>query len=183
MKIIQLHIAGVLIQLNFHPTEGVFFYNKLITDIQSTYKLFIVEKLQKPDYYIDFYQYHNREIFSQRKGKTTKFFVDFSKIVSKKRVVSYYKIGLVQFQFIISNILQKYLEKNGGFMLHASGIIYNSKVLLFTGKPGSGKSTAMTLLSSKYSPIADDSIIVGKSNEQYICYQTPFKQMIGLKKN
>lgn len=174
LKIMYLHIAGVNIKINFHPTEGTFFYNKLTNDISDRYKPFLTKTGKKVDYFIDFYQYHNREIFSKRLGKSYKFFVDFCKIVGKRRVISYYKISLIQFQFIVSNILQKHLSENKGFILHASGNILHKQALLFSGRPGSGKSTIMNLLKDIFEPLADDSIIIKKTGTSFSCYQTPF---------
>jgi hypothetical protein len=174
MKKLYLDVADLRIQLNFYPAEGTFFCNKLIRDIKHTYKAFLSNIVRKTDYHIDFYQNHNRQIFSKKIGKMYNFFVDFCKVVNKKRIISYYKISLVQFQFILSNILQDYLATHEGFILHASGVYYGRKAFLFTGRPGSGKSTVMKLLSNIYFPLADDSVIIKKNTNTFYCYQTPF---------
>lgn len=174
MKTLHLSIAGAQIQITFHPAEALFFSNKLQGDILRHYRSFISKKSKKIDFYIDFYQTYSRELFIKKNGTANKFFVDFCKVVSKKRVVTYYKIGLVQFQFILSNILQMYLARNNGFILHASGVILKKKSMLFCGKPGDGKSTAMRLARSKYSPLADDSIIIKREKDSFLSHQTPF---------
>lgn len=174
MKILHLTIAGAHIRITFHPAEALFFSNKLIGDILKHYRSFISKKIHKADYHIDFYQTYSRELFIKKNGTANKFFVDFCKVVSRKRVITYYKIGLVQFQFILSNILQMYLAKNNGFILHASGVIIKRKSVLFCGKPGAGKSTAMRLARSKYAPLADDSIIIRRERDIFLSHQTPF---------
>lgn len=174
MKRLYLSIAGAQIQIAFHPAEALFFSKKLEGDIRKHYRSFITSKGGKIDYYIDFYETYVRELFIKKNGRANKFFVDFCKVISKNRVVTYYKIGLVQFQFILSNILQMYLAKNNGFILHASGVIINKKAMLFCGKPGDGKSTAMRLARTKYNPLADDSIIIKREGNIFLSHQTPF---------
>lgn len=174
MKRLYLSIAGAQIQVTFHPAEALFFSNKLEGEIRQHYRSFTTRKRGKIDYYIDFYQTYVRELFIKKNGRANKFFVDFCQIVGKNRVITYYKIGLVQFQFILSNILQMYLAKNNGFILHASGVIMNKKAILFCGKPGDGKSTAMRLARIKYNPLADDSIIIKREGNIFLSHQTPF---------
>lgn len=174
MKILHLSIAGARIQITFHPAEALFFSDKLEGEIRKHYRSFITKQDGKIDYFIDFHQTYMRELFIKKNGRANKFFVDFCKVVSKNRVVTYYKIGLVQFQFILSNILQMYLAKNNGFILHASGVIMKKKAVLFCGKPGDGKSTAMRLARSKYSALADDSIIIKREEDVFLSHQTPF---------
>ncbi|MBI3366152.1 hypothetical protein HY041_00800 [Candidatus Roizmanbacteria bacterium] len=174
MKTLFFTIAGVVIKLNFHPAEGKFFSEKLKSDIIQHYKPFIKKKNKgKVDYTVHFYQKNTREISTKKIGKAVVFLMDFCQVKGKKTILSDYKISLSQFQYILLNMLQKYFMEHNGFILHSSGNIYHKRAVLFLGKPGAGKSTAMGVLAERYISIADDSLIIKKEGKIFICYQTP----------
>lgn len=58
-----------------------------------------------------------------------------------------------------SDVLHK-----GGVYFHASSVSVSGKALLFLGHSTAGKSTISQLLSKRYSVIADDKVLVSKSN-------------------
>lgn len=63
--------------------------------------------------------------------------------------------------------------KRGGFMLHASSVVYNGKGYIFTGSSGSGKST-ISGLSPKTTLLSDELTAVLKKDGEYIVHGNPF---------
>ncbi len=71
-------------------------------------------------------------------------------------------------QILISRILS---DRNG-FYLHASGVVFQGKGLLFVGKSGAGKSTIVRLLKGKAKILCDDRIIVRKYSNEFKIHGT-----------
>lgn len=67
------------------------------------------------------------------------------------------------------------LNKNDGFILHASSIIYKKKGYVFMGKKGAGKSTVRKFLSS-FVCLGDDSALVRKVGNNFYLFGSPFYQ-------
>jgi len=63
--------------------------------------------------------------------------------------------------------------KSGGFLLHASSVIYKGKGYIFTGSSGSGKST-ISGVSPETTLLSDELTAVLKKNGEYIVHGNPF---------
>lgn len=76
---------------------------------------------------------------------------------------------------VIRTCFHHYLEKNNGFFLHASSGVVNNNAYLFTGKPDSGKSTALNNLDPDYI-VGEDAIAVKNlADNRSIVFSTPFR--------
>ena len=76
----------------------------------------------------------------------------------------------------IELLMVNYLARIGSIIVHACGIDYQGKGLLFVGESGAGKST-LTRIWNKENGVeilSDDRIIIRKINDQYWMYGTPW---------
>ena len=67
-------------------------------------------------------------------------------------------------------------------LVHASGVVMDGKAYVFAGPSGSGKST-IAWLSSGYSILNDEIVILGKKNGYFQAASTPFGQQLENRKN
>jgi hypothetical protein len=76
----------------------------------------------------------------------------------------------------IELLMVNYLARVGSIIVHASGIDYRGKGLLFVGESGAGKSTLTKIWNKKNGVeiLSDDRIIIRKRNDQYWMYGTPW---------
>jgi hypothetical protein len=76
--------------------------------------------------------------------------------------------------FLTQISLAYILANLGGFFLHSSGVVIDSKGILFVGQSGAGKSTIrnMTLLTEKIKPLSNDRNILRKFSGGYKVYGT-----------
>lgn len=175
IKRIYLNIAGFNIKLNFSSAEGSFFRNKLRQEITNLYVNFLSTQIpKKTDFIINIKEKKINEIVSKKINEKIKYFQYFYELRGEQEIYTSYQISIPQFQQLVRISLQKILSKKQGVILHSSGIIMKDKILLFVGKPGSGKSTIMTLLSKRFKAFSDDSIIVKKESKKFFVYNTPF---------
>ena len=76
-------------------------------------------------------------------------------------------------QFIIINLL----SRNNGFLLHASGVIWEGKGLCFVGPSGAGKSTLLNLFGkelSRESLLNDDRVALRRAEKSWRVFGTPW---------
>jgi hypothetical protein len=76
----------------------------------------------------------------------------------------------------IELLMVNYLARVGSIIVHACGIDYRGKGILFVGESGAGKST-LTKIWNKENGVeilSDDRIIIRKKNDQYWMYGTPW---------
>lgn len=173
MTILFLDIAGFSIRLEFFISEYYFARKKLIQDIKHNLAGFIKPKsAKKPDYSVYFIEQQSIKAFHRKNNYV--YFLNFYKKIAKNKIETYYHIGFIQFQIILMNILIELLTSVKGLMIHASSSLPNNKALLFLGQSGAGKSTIINLLNGKYTPLADDSVILKKEENEFFLYQTPF---------
>jgi len=172
-KTIYLNIAGFNIKINLKETEFKYFKEIKIEEIKKYWSSFFINnKPKKIDFTINFVERKNIETIYQTKSK--KSFINFYQIKTNNIINSYYQCGPIQFQIILKQVLSELLNLRQGMTVHCSAVRFENKAYLFLGKPGAGKSTAMSLLSKKFSPLADDSGIIKKEENNYFFYQTPF---------
>lgn len=182
---LYLSIAGFHIVLHFEQAEISYFRSKLIQNIKQTLRGFIqTDPCKKVHYTIDIRE-HVPHIAQSHIQKSFHHYIHYYIYSKSNRITTFYTISLYQFLLLLMIIVKKLLAKNNGFILHASGVKIQNAAVLFTGKPGIGKSTAVKLLQKQYSPIGDDSIIIRKIRNVYYAYQTPVieKMPLGQKTN
>lgn len=175
---IYLTIAGFTIKLDFYPRRKSPTpnpsYNKLFEAINSQFKGFISEPKGKVDYTVALQRQHPAILKKRIKGHEVALLHFYTQKPGYEKIFTYQHISISQFLILLKKIVHKLLIKNDGFILHASAVKFNGKAVIFVGKHGAGKSTAMTLLNKRFPAIADDSVIVKKEGNIYSMYQTPF---------
>lgn len=170
-KNIFFNIAGFIIQIRLKETEDLFLQEKLYFDIQKYYSGFIIIRPSKsPDYIIEFIKKKKYATIIKEENIYLNFFSDNK----KNKITCMYDVGLMHFQLLVREALQRLLAKHHGFLLHASANLYGGKAIFFPAKQGSGKSTVMSLLHEQYPALADDTVIVKKEGKSFYFYQTPF---------
>jgi len=175
MRNIFLNIADYYIKIII-SFPGL--YSNSIKDriFQMYGKFIISEYIKKPDFTIEIFNischYAFTNFIQKEKGWVNHYLKLFKEKDMKIRLL--YHASGPQISFIILYALQKLLSKSYGFILHASGILINNRIILFTGKSGIGKTTAVSLLKNIYAPFSDDMVIVRRKKKNYIAFQSPF---------
>jgi len=167
-----INIGGFNLRLNF-CFNGIDSIRKdFINRIKSYLSGFILSKLpNKIDYTI--YIKDETRIPSLIRHNQKDFFIRLV-YFGEKFCLTFYHIGIIQFQVILIKILNLLLAKKNGFIIHCSGIVKDKKAIIFLGPPRSGKSTIIKLLKSRYKIIADDSAIIRLFDKSIYVFQTPF---------
>ncbi|MFZ2993090.1 MAG: hypothetical protein WA061_05220 [Microgenomates group bacterium] len=168
---IYLSMGGFLLRVDFvkHDDPEIVGINNLRGQIERLFNAFIVTpkknghnfKIELIPQNVIYEQPNNRDAFMY-------FF--------KERgfaLTSFAHISIGQFVFLILYALQKLLVNHGGFFFHGSAILTGECAMIFTGRPGSGKSTASRLLENEFPILADDSMIIRKQKGQFYMYQVP----------
>jgi len=92
--------------------------------------------------------------------------------ISKRKITTFYHLGIKQFCRIVAQLVFKELIKNNGLYLHGSAIQTSHGAVIFLGKSGAGKSTISILLSHKYPVLADDQLFIMCKSNRYYFYQS-----------
>jgi hypothetical protein len=168
---LYLYISGFIIEISFREYGEAFsLINYFIASTKMFYKNFIINNPVKIDYRLEVIY---RKVFKTLQSKTNElFFINFYEELSSKKCRTFYHISGIQLQVIIRKITHDLLLKHDGFILHASAVRKDNKAYIFLGDSGAGKSTIMTLLSPKFTPMGDDTIIIRKQKGRYYCYST-----------
>lgn len=166
------NIANLVIALNFENTEPASVGDNFRVKLLNLYKGFIISKPKRIDYYIFFKQIFELDVLIKKKEKSH--YINFFKQFNKKRIETYYHLSDDQFKIVLRTVIQILLSDNKGVIMHASAVLINGKACVFMAKSGGGKSTIMKILSKKYQPLADDSIILRIKNKKIIFFQSPF---------
>lgn len=166
-----LSIGGFLLRVDFvkHDDPEIVGINNIKWQVKQLFGSFIViPKNNKSDFKIKLIP---QNVVYEQPNKRDAFMYFF-----KERgltLTSFAHISIGQFVFLILYALQKLLVSNSGFFFHGSSVLMGGSAIIFTGRPGSGKSTASRLLSKKYPILADDSMIIRKQEGEYYVYQVP----------
>lgn len=167
-----LNLAGFKIQIILQKTKHVS-KKKFEKKLNKIFKGFFINECQKIDYIVEIQErLHAGIILNKKKDQHFSYHLKYMEEINDKYLVSYY--DSFYYQIIMKHVLQKLLNKNGGLMLHASAVLFNTTAYLFLGKSGAGKSTAKGLLSKKFKPLSDDFSIVRQEKGKLYYYQTPF---------
>lgn len=175
MEVYYFNIANFCFSIRFHNTEWIYLKEKLKNEVLSYLKNFEVkENPGKIHYQIDFI-WEEKVIYLYLK-KDTESYIRLYRRIRKNKIVCSYRLGVAQFQLLISNILSGLLTDNNGVLLHASAALVNKRADVFLGESGAGKSTVVTLLHHQFPALADDSVIIRKKGKRLCFYQTPFME-------
>ncbi len=77
------------------------------------------------------------------------------------------------FDSFLRTCVQFLLEKKGGVILHASAVDLNGKGFVFSGPPNIGKTTIVNLKKG-LDIVAEDCVILGRQNNSYFMFETPW---------
>lgn len=175
MSSFYLKIAGITIAFKLHPTNVTGVAEKFFEkEIKYFYGGFLIKNPKKVDYYVDFIQKNTLEVLSKTNKKSV--YIILYREISKRKIESYYHLSGDQFEILIRTIIQKFISKEGGIILHASSSEVKNRAQIFLGKSGTGKSTIVRILEKYSKPLSDDSIILKKDTKSFIFYQTPFTE-------
>lgn len=168
---LYLDLAGCIIKITFGITDMIFKQKIMIKNISDYYGGFILDK--KPTRFDAQINFEDSFSFAALvKGR--KNYINVYDLINKQKIRSFYHIGPIHLQLIFRILLENFLAKRKGFIMHASTNNFNGGGIVFTGPPGEGKSTITKILHSKYRSLADDSLILRKIKDKFYIYQTPF---------
>jgi hypothetical protein len=170
-KNMYLSIGGFIIRVTFiqHSDPKIEGINNLQKQVIRFFRFFIMKSQKKRvSYSINLIP---QNVSYEQLNKRDTFMYFFKE--KESSLTSFTHISIGQFIFLVLYALQRLLIKHEGFIYHGSAIEKEGKAIIFTGRPGAGKSTAATLLSNNYQILADDSIIIRKHNNQFFLYQMP----------
>lgn len=167
-----LEIAGFNFKLNFLPSDNLFLRQTFIMDFNKYFSGFKVEKPKgKIDFTIDLREAVNIEMIYNKRQNT--YYSEVVKLKGSNKASTLYRIGFLQFSFLLKQLLLRMIRKKNAFMLHTSSVNIGGRAYLFMAHSGGGKSTTMKFLSKTYSSLGDDSAIIKKEGGKYYYYQTP----------
>ncbi|MCX6731130.1 MAG: hypothetical protein NTZ55_04750 [Candidatus Roizmanbacteria bacterium] len=167
--ILSFSIAGYIINISLTPTDWSVKKILLIESIKKHFGDFIIPSAKNCDAHIIINEIRGIP-FLTSKGKT---YSQCFKKIRKNVYETYYHVSIFELSQLLIIILIDLLGTRG-FLLHATGVHEKKGVILFTGESGSGKSTAIQLLSKQYLPFADDCVVIKKREKKYVSYQIPW---------
>lgn len=74
----------------------------------------------------------------------------------------------------IRTLLALLLLREGGFLLHAAGLVKGKRAFVFSGPTGSGKTTIATKLANGHTVLNDETLAIRPTRLGYFAYSTPF---------
>lgn len=180
MDNLYIKIAGFNIKISFsnESTDPQMEYvaERLKTDLIIYLRRFLLfEKPKKIDFEIAFLDLVEIEVIKTKDNKEYAYIYNWE---SDRKVVTYTKISIYQFERMLKNIFFTLLGNAGGFGIHASCVIGRRGAYLFLGDSGAGKSTIAALLNDKYPRLSDDITFIKRVRSKYYVFQTPFLQKV-----
>lgn len=173
-----LNIAEIYIAIDLSRISDLQVRRVLTEQITSYYKMELITGFQKKPDFIIYYTAEEEYRFIKQQAteeNNTIYFLETFSIGKESATVPYH-LSMAQFQFFLKLILQSILGSRNGFILHSSGIINGQYAFLFLGPNGIGKSTITENLSKKYTPYADDMVIVRKIEQEWYALQLPLEK-------
>ncbi len=83
--------------------------------------------------------------------------------------------NFVSFNIFFRRVIFYLINRNNGFILHASSLVQDDTGHIFTGRAGSGKSTIRKLF-PEFVSLGDDSAVVRRIKNKYFLFGSPFYQ-------
>lgn len=171
MDRIFLKIADFIIGLKLHKSDP-FQVKELFQQVATYYyRGFRIDKPKKVDAWIEVVQNTSFKVLIN--PKESSYYINFYKERNKK-LITYYHVSYNHLKVVVRKPVHRLLVKNKGLILHGSASLINKKACLFLGDSGAGKSTIVEILTKKFTPLADDNLIIRKYREGYYFFQTPF---------
>jgi hypothetical protein len=100
-------------------------------------------------------------------------------IIKKSKIFLLYspiiRDNFAKFNIYLRRIFLYLINRNNGFILHASSILKNNSAYIFCGPAGAGKSTIRKLFPDCIS-LGDDSALMRKIDDKYYLFGSPFYQ-------
>ena len=175
IKVSYFQIAGFIIKFVFYPCSS-FLNTQDNTQIfiEEAFQEFLLEEINKKYFKADYtIEFHHREMFNMLfKDKGQYLLISEG---NKRKVKTFYDISFAQLTNLLTRVVNELLALDG-FIIHSSAICKNNLAYLFLGQSGAGKSTIISLLKKKYTPLADDSVIIRKKQNKFFLYQIPVKE-------
>ncbi len=173
MKILYCNIAGYNIKLIFQEAGSKQSQESVQDSIHHYITDFLLpNKPDKVDRTIEFVWEREPKFLYLNLEKEA--YINLFRIKNKDTIICFYRISILQFEILLRFLLLDLLKKQGGIMLHASGIKTKKGIYLFLGNSGAGKSTIVQLIKDVFIPFSDDNCIIKLVKNQYLAYQTPF---------
>lgn len=171
------------------------------------YSCFIIDSVKNPDFKITIETKQKKKLFPANKNANwsiNNIDTDFFSFIIKSRTNDYISSELI-FSFNNNNwsliyynteckqkpvrfnpfihplgtlIFQYALINKNSFYIHGSGINFNGKGLIFTGKSGFGKTTISDIFHHGGMPVInDDRLIIRKTTDSYMMFNSPLKNV------
>jgi hypothetical protein len=166
---------NILINLGKDSTDPTIAYNKNKTEIDLLIYLRSFISYKKPtkiDFEIEFLDSKDPELLNMVDNQIT--YIPLFKTISDRKIITFYQLGIYNFEIVLKNAMFYILKKNGGFGIHASASNIKQKAYLFLAESGGGKSTTAELLKDKFPTLNDDITLIRKLGTKYYLFQTPF---------
>ena len=192
-KSVNIEIAGVCIAIESRDgldDWGIYSaYRPFVCDRQADIHLLM--RRGKPDISTAALVFDSSPIWTlHRQGDTTAFKI-FDRLSDQKRILSFDSdIRTANLFFpgadgafvdpfygpTLELLLIHYLARQGGMIMHASGIDDHGRGMLFVGESGAGKSTLSNLWHQQNGAaiFSDDRVILREKNGEYWMYGTPW---------
>ncbi len=168
---IYFRIADFIIKVIYYDYQS----NKYIFDayhkfIKKELGLFLTKKTSKVDLILNINSQEAKII-------RNKSFLFCCLLVKKSHVYyTHTTLSVTHFYNVIEEIIRDLFDKAQDIILHCSAVEYNNQAYVFLGESGSGKSTMISLLKSKFRPLSDDIALIRKKGDKFFLYQTPTKE-------
>lgn len=183
MKSVIISVAGLYYKIFFEEKEK-YLQEHLLSkeEIITTLTGFIFQKPQKKiDGYLEIKVPDRFAIYTTRHNRN---YVEICQYKKINYLVSYYHVSLSQLYYVYSFLITPLLTLNKGFYLHASACLFRKKAIIFLGKEGTGKSTIVNMLKSKFRILADDKAAIRVINNENLLFQIPYYEKTkGIQKN
>ena len=175
VKVSYFQIAGFIIKFVFYPCPpSLYTHENTQIFLEEAFQDFLIEEIKnksiKADYTIEF---HHQKMFNIL-FKDKKQYLLISTNTNRK-LKTFYDLSFSQITYLLTKAVNELLVLDG-FIIHSSAICKNNLAYLFLGQSGAGKSTIISLLKKKYTPLADDSVIIRKKQNKFFLYQIPVKE-------
>ena len=179
-KQIFLVISDYYVCVKLHSTEQPELVERFIRNVLGLYiKHYQVEFSRKPDLTIHI---NLRTIFQLLNPLPSKMnYLPLFNKLDASTVETYYDTSFVQFNCLLLHCFNEYLMHNKGFFLHASANLneQTGEVFIFTGHQTAGKSTIAALLGEVYPILADDGVLIKKTNHGFRLHPNPLLNEFG----
>lgn len=177
VQVFFLESSGFVIKIVFGPAELAFFKRKLLEEFLGLWQKggFLIKPKGRVDFTISFEERLEIDVIKKKKEKE-EYYLSFYKDFVHRRATTFYYQGLLSFQLALKEVLAYLLERNNGFLLHASSCLdKRGNLKVFLAPSGGGKTTTVFMLSEGgYKAFGDDLLVVRKIDGKWKYFSPPF---------